>query len=232
MSVDADWTRAVTVIAGKDLREEFRGRDVTSAAGFFGLACLVSAGLILPAGPAARSEAAAGMLWICLQFAVLLGVGRSMAREREDHCLDGLLLTPAPRTAIFLGKLTANLLIIVAIEIVVLPVFLMLAGVHLAGAGSGLALAAVTLLATIGLVVVSTLFAVVAGGTRLGDALLPLVVLPIVVPVLVAAVESSRALLGPGTGGNELVRWWVLMSAFDVLLVVVAAAAFRFVVEE
>ncbi len=232
--------RAAMIIAGKDLRLELRSRDVLSSAGLFAIAVLVTASFTLPMNGAAREGAATGVLWISLLFAVLLGVGRSMAREQEDRAIEGLLLSPAPRESVFLGKLGANLAMVFAIEAFVVPMFVVLVGLSPTrpGASPGVLLAAV-LLATTGLVTVSTLLSAIAVGSRLGESVLPLIVMPIVIPLMIAAVEVSRRGLGtaPGTapassGSVDAVQWLVLLLGFDALVLLVALATFAFVVEE
>ena len=120
------WIAPARTIAGKDLRLELRTRDVVASVGLFVLLVVVMASFSFPTTGEGRDAVAAGVLWMAFMFAALLGMGRSMAIEKEDACMDGLLTSPAPRESIFLGKLAANLAFTGVVELVILPVFVVL----------------------------------------------------------------------------------------------------------
>lgn len=225
--------RCAALIAAKDLRLELRSRDLLASGGLFAVTVLVTVSLVLPASGAARRDAAAGVLWISLLFAVLLAVGRATALEHEDHALEGLLLSPAPRESIFLGKLAANLVVVGLVEVPLITLFLLLLQIGPQGAAPAAALLLTVLLATVGLVTVATLFSVVAAGSRLGTSMLPLLVLPVVLPLVVAAVEASRRGLGGQlAGGGQPAGWLGLLAAFDLLVLVAWTVTFPYLVEE
>lgn len=228
-----DLLRCAGLIAAKDLRAEARSRDVLASGGLFALTVLVTVSFVLPSSGAARRDAAVGVLWVSLLFAVLLAVGRTTALEGEESCLEGLLLSPAPREAIFLGKLVANLCLVVAVEVPLVAFFLLLLSIQPAGGASLLVLVAVMLLATAGLVTVSTLFGMVAAGSRLGTSMLPLLVMPVVLPLVIAAVEASRrGLVGDLGLLGQAGQWLGLLVAFDLLVLVAGVATFPYLVEE
>ncbi len=218
---------AASAIARKDLRIEARSRDVVGSAGLFAIAVLITASFTSPAGETATGMAT-GVLWISLLFATLLGVGRSTGREHADRGIEGLLLSPVPKSAIYLGKALASfvLLLLVAVAIVVMFVVFMAgnAPVNLAG------LAGTVVIGTLGLVIVSTLFAGIALGTRLGESMLPLLVMPVVIPLMVGSVELTRESLGGHAGGVAI--WLALLAAFDAAMLIAALATFGFVIEE
>jgi heme exporter protein B len=166
-------------------------------------------------------------------FAVLLGVGRSMGRESHDRAVEGLMLAPIPREAVFIGKLVAGLAMMFAIELFIVPMFLVLVNTSTSGAHLW-QLVATVVLATIGLVIVSTLFSGIAAGSRLGDSLLPLIVMPVVIPLMVAAVETTRRALGGGAahGAVGVPMWLALLAGFDFIVGIAAIATFPFVMEE
>lgn len=222
------WLGSAATIAGKDLRLELKTRDVVASVGLFVLLVVVTASFALPTTGEGREAVAAGVLWIAFLFAALLGMGRSMAIEKEESCLEGLLVSPAPREAIFLGKLLANLGFTFAVELLILPVFVVLLELRVAAAAL---LVMSALLGTLGIVTVGTLFAAMAVNTRGREAILPLLVMPIAVPAMIAAVEMTEAALtGAWTGSTT--SWLLLSVGYDALFLMVAIATFPHVTEE
>jgi heme exporter protein B len=219
------WLGSAAVIAGKDLRLELRTRDVVSSVGLFVLLVVVTASFALPLEGSGREGMAAGVLWMAFLFAGLLGLGRSMAIEDEEGCLAGLLVSPAPREGIFLGKLASNLAFTAVVEALMVPLFIALLQLHV---GAPALLVVSIVLGTLGILTIGTLFAAIAVGTRGREAILPLLVLPVSVPIVTAAVKTTEAaLMGTwGVGG-----WLLLMIGFDALFLLVALATFPYVTE-
>jgi heme exporter protein A len=220
---------AAWAIARKDLRVEFRTKDVVGSAGLFALAVLITASFTLPPGDK-QSGAATGVLWISILFAVLLGVGRTMARESADRGIEGLLLSPIPRDVIFLGKAFGSLVVMAIVDVVIIPLFLVMIANDGAGANFP-ALIGTVALGTLGLVIVASLFSGIAVGSRLGESMLPLLVMPVVIPLMVGSVELTRQALGSGDG-TQMWQWLGIMAGFDVMVAVAAVALFSFVIEE
>jgi len=223
------WLAPALTIAGKDLRLELKTRDVVASVGLFVLLVVVTASFAFPTGGEGREGVAAGVLWMAFLFAALLGMGRSMAIEKEDSNLEGLLVSPAPRESVFLGKLFTNLGFTFLVEIVILPVFIVLLQLRPAGGTALLILGA--FLGTFGIVTVGTLFAAMAVNTRGREAILPLLVMPVSVPVMVAAVKVSEAGFA-GTWSSGTTSWLLLMVGYDALFLLVALATFQHVTEE
>ena len=223
------WLAPALTIAGKDLRLEMKTRDVVASVGLFVLLVVVTASFAFPTGGEGREGVAAGVLWMAFLFAALLGMGRSMAIEKEDSCLEGLLVSPAPRESVFLGKLFTNLGFTFLVELVILPLFIVLLQLRPAGGTALLILGA--LLGTLGIVTVGTLFAAMAVNTRGREAILPLLVMPVSVPVMVAAVKVSEAGFA-GTWSSGTTSWLLLMAGYDALFLLVALATFQHVTEE
>ncbi len=219
------WLGSAAVIAGKDLRLELRTRDVVSSVGLFVLVVVVTASLALPLDGRGREGMAAGVLWMAFLFAGLLGMGRSMAIEDEEGCLAGLLVSPAPREGIFLGKLASNLAFTGGVEALIVPLFIALLQLHV---GAPVLLVLSIALGTMGLLTVGTLFAAIAIGTRGREAILPLLVLPVAVPVVIAAVKTTEAAF---LGSWGVQGWLLLMVGFDALFLLVALATFPYVTE-
>lgn len=222
------WLGSAATIAGKDLRLELKTRDVVASVGLFVLLVVVTASFAFPTTGEGREAVAAGVLWMAFLFAALLGLGRTMAIEKEEDCFEGLMVSPAPRESIFLGKLFANLGFTYAVELLLLPVFVVLLQLQVGGV---LLLVLSALLGTLGIVTVGTLFSAIAVNTRGREAILPLLVLPVAVPVMIAAVKTTEAALTSAWGGSTT-SWLLLMVGYDALFMLVAIATFPALTEE
>ena len=218
---------AAAVIARKDLRIELRTRDIVGSAGLFAVCVLITMSFTAPAGETA-SGMATGVLWISLLFATLLGVGRTMGREQADRGIEGLLLAPTPKSAIFLGKAVASLVLMAFVSVAIVVLFI----IFMAGSATIdlPALLGVLAIGTVGLVIVSTLFSGIAVGTRLGESMLQLLVMPVVIPLMVGSVELTRQTLGGQPVGFG--TWVTILAVFDIVMLLAALATFVFVIEE
>jgi heme exporter protein B len=217
------------LLAVKDLRIELRTRDVLSSVGLFALLVVVVASFSFPATGEHRDLVAAGLLWMALLFAMLLGIGRGVGIEHEDACIDALVTSPLPRESIFLGKVLANLTFVGAVEVAILP--LTVALLQLApGRGVWLLLLTVAL-GTVALVAVATLLSTIAVNTRTREAILPVLVVPVALPVLLAAVQSSAIAFGGGRIGDAT-SWLLLLVAAAALFLLLGLATFRHLIEE
>jgi heme exporter protein B len=215
-------------VAAKDLRLEARSRDRFVAMAVFAVLVAVVFSFALDPTVPARDIAGA-MLWVTLLFAGTLGLGRSFAAEREAEALTAVLLSPAPAGAVYLGKALANLLLLLALEAVVFPVYALFFGLRFAGAAP--ALAATAVLATVGFVALGTLFAAIAAQTRLGETLLPVLLLPLLIPVVIFAAAATQRLLA-GRPFAEVEGSLRMLLAFDLVFLFVCTAVFRAAVEE
>lgn len=219
------WWRAVRAIVRKDLREEFRARESLAAMGVFGL--LVAALFAFAFDPQGVSlrPVFAGLLWVGFLFAGMLGMGRSFARERENDALVGLLCAPVDPSAVFCGKLLANLVFVALAEAALLPTFFALLQVPFAG---GAALLGALLPATVGFVAVGTLMSAVVAQVRASEVLLPLGAVPLLTPLLIAAVRLCQAAIAGGPAAPPV--WYGVLAAYDLVFLLVPAALFEFVV--
>lgn len=216
-------------IAAKDLRIELRTRDILTAMGLFALLIVVVASFSFPTASEHREEIAAGLLWMAFLFAALLGIGRSLAMEHEHACIDALVTSPVPRESIYLGKVLSNLAFVGVAQLLLLPVAIVL--LQLAP-GRGLVLLLVTVaLATLALVAVTTLLSAMAVNTRTREAILPLLVIPVALPVLIAAVQATSIALTGGTLAAAT-PWLLLLTATAALFLLLGLATFRHVLEE
>lgn len=216
-------------ILQKDLKIEWRTRERLSAMVFFAfLVVLIFNFAFEPASPI-LNRAAPGIFWIATVFAGLLGLSRSFAIEKQNDCLMGLRLTPADPGAIFLGKMLGNAITMLILDALILPVLVVFLNVEIAPALPGLALP--ILFGTLGFAAVGTLFAAMSLNTRLQEALLPLLTLPLLVPALLAAMESFRAVLA-GHPLAEISDWLALGGAFVALFVAACLLLFEYVLED
>ena len=216
-------------IAVKDLLLEFRSRTAFLSALVF--TALVLAIFNFARDPTAVSavDLAPGILWITFSFAGMLGLNRAFGLERENHALDGLLLSPASRTAIYLGKVAANLVFVGAVETIALPLFALFFNVPLLPVLFPLVL--VIALATLGFVSVGTLMSSMAVNTRFAELMLPVLVLPFLVTPIISAVQATARIFA-GRPFAELATWLKLLAAYDITFVVLCTLIFEFTLEE
>ena len=206
----------VYAMARKDLLLELRARDTLPAMLLFVVSTFVVFHFALPNG--SSDLAASGLLWVAVIFTALLGLGRAFVPEREQRVLDGLVLAPCDRSAIWLGKSIAVLAFLVAAEVVALPVFaLFFHGI------TGATIAAVAL-ADLGICAVGTFAAATASAGRARDLLLPLVFLPLAIPIVIGGVGASVA----ASSG----RYLGFLALYDAIFAVVCFGAFEYVVAE
>ena len=215
----------VIAILWKDVRSEWRSKQMWTGMGLFAILVLVIFNFAFDLRVDNKAAVAPGALWVAFVFASMLGLGRTIAVEREKGTMDRLLLCPVDRKAVYLAKLLGNMLFIGVVEIVALPIFAVLFDVPLF---FGLLLP-IVLLGTLGIAAVGTLFAAMAAATRASELLLPILVFPLIVPIVIAAVRATGALLVPAA--NEP-PWLGLMAAFDVIFLSVSMLTFEYIVDE
>lgn len=226
--VAAPFLAQVWTVARKDLLLEARSRERLLSMGTF--AVLVAVAFSFAVDPTVRAASIAGaMVWVTILFAGTLGLGRSFALEREAEALTGVLLAPVDRGALFLGKWLANLVIMLAVEALIFPVFALF--FNLSFRGSLGALLAVVVLATAGFLALGTLFGAIAAHTRLGETLLPILMLPLLAPVIIMACAATQRLLA-GRPVADVASQLKMLLAFDLVFLFVCTAIFDAVVEE
>lgn len=223
----ASFTKAVSAVVWKDLQAEFRSRELFSAMLVFSLLIILIFNFALELDVKTRQSVTAGVLWATFAFAGTLGLNRSMAIEKDRGCLDGLLLAPVDRSAIYFGKVISNLAFMLIVEIIVLPVYSVLYNVNLFQPG----LLLVILLGSIGYVAVGTLLSAMSVQTRTRDILLPILLFPVVIPVLLAAVKASGGFLTGATLADVQMPINLLI-AYDIIFIALAFMVFDSVVEE
>ena len=219
--------RKVWAILVKDMAAELHTREMISAMLVFSVLALLIFSFALDLRGATARAAAPGVLWATVAFAGTLGLSRSLAREEQTGCMDGLLLAPVDRSAIFFGKALGNAILMGLVELVLLPLVSALFGVPLLRPGVLL----VTGLGTVGYAAVGTLLAAIAVNTRAREVMLPIMLLPLAIPALIASVRATGVLVEGGALGYAT-AWVRLLVVYDLVIVAVALVTFGYVLEE
>jgi heme exporter protein B len=219
--------RDAALVAGKDLRIEARSRVATNQVLPFAFLVLVLFAFALDADRGLLSQVAAGLFWVTVLFSALLAVQRSFGLEAGDDARDALRLSGLDGAGVFLGKAGAIATQLLALEVVLAAGVVVLYDVSIQGA---VLLIATCLLATAGIAAAGTVYGAIAAGLRVRDTLLPLLVLPVLAPVLLAAARASEAALGASTGGGW--PWVRLLAVFSAIYVAFGIVAFGPLLEE
>jgi heme exporter protein B len=212
--------RETLAIAAKDLRSEIRGKEAVNASVSFALVILLLFSFAFDLEPEQIREIAGGLLWLIFAFAGTLILNRSFARELVNDCLDALLASPLSGAQLFLGKCLANYVLIIIVECISLPVFVIFYNVRLQRLGW---LFLVMLLGTWGITVIGTLFSAMTVNLRLRELMLPTLIYPMLIPALVGAIELSRVLIIGGSLTENMV-WFRILVAFNVIFTILSLA--------
>jgi heme exporter protein B len=224
-----DGLRLALAIAAKDIRAELRSRTALLSALVFAALVLVVFNFARDPTALAATDLAPSVLWVTFALAAMLAMNRAFTVERENSALDGLLLAPLPREALFVGKLLANLAFVGTVELVTLPLFTRFFNVSLWPVLPGVL--GVAALATVGFVAVGTIFSAMAVRTRFAELMLPVLLLPFMVPPLIGAVQVTSRLLA-ARPLSEMWGWLRLLALYDVVFVTLCTLAFSAVVDE
>jgi heme exporter protein B len=221
--------RKILAIVAKDIAAELRTKEMFSAMFVFSVLVIVIFNFAFDLRVTGESVrlVAPGALWVAFVFAGILGLNRSFVLERDRGCLDGLLLAPVDHTAIYFGKMISTFLFMLVVEALTLPVFTAFFGVNL----FDLRLILVILLGTLGFAGVGTVLSAMTAQTRAREVLLPILLLPVAAPVLIAAVKATAGILD-GLPAGDIAVWLRLLVAFDLLFPAVALMTFDYVVKE
>jgi heme exporter protein B len=220
---------AAALIARKDLAIEFRTRSAFLAALVFALLAIVIFYFAWDPTAVTAGDLAPGVLWVIFTFSGLLGLHRSFGVEGADRAIDGLIASPIAREAIYLGKALANLVFVLGVQALAIPAVAIFYNLPIIGALGPLVI--ITVLASIGLVAVGTLFSAMTSNTRLAELLLPALALPFFVPIVLPAGQVTARLLA-GRPPLEAMSWLRILVAFDIVFVVACALAFPFTLED
>lgn len=222
------FARRTLAVVWKDVVLERRSKETVNAVLFFSVLLLFVFEFTLGADRDRLLAVLPGLLWLAVLLAGLLGLGRSFVLERENDCWEGLLLTPGDKGAVYVGKLLGNLLLMALVEVVVLALFTLFMNVDVGRAMPQLLV--ILFLGTLGIAAVGTLFGAMTAHVRARELLFPVLLLPVLVPVLLAIVKSTEALLAGQTLG-DVDRWLKLLVAADVIYVVAGLLTFDVLLE-
>lgn len=220
-------------ILAKDLRQEVRTREMVTSMGLYALLVLIVYGAALgaTAGATDTAQVGGGLLWAMIVFTSLLGLGRSFAREKENNCLEGIMLAPLDRGVIFLAKATANLLFLAAVEVIAVPVFwfLFMAGAHASDAAWLIVLPLA--LGTVGIAAVGTLLSTITANTRGKDVMLAVLFIPIAFPLLYACASATTAVIVGADGWLDALRIGAAVAGgYDIIMALVSWVLYDYVV--
>jgi heme exporter protein B len=221
------YLRKIFGIVHKDIITELRTKEMLSSMLVFSLMAVFIFNIALDLAAANPLDTTPGLLWVTIAFAGTLGLNRSLAQEQENRCIDGLLLAPMDRSAIFFGKALGNFLFMSVVELVIVPIFAVLFNVPLLRPSIGL----VVVLGTLGYASVGTLFSTMAINTRAREVMLPILLLPVSVPVFISAVNATGGFLA-GDPLGDVAGWLQLLIAYDAIIIAISFMTFDFVVEE
>lgn len=219
--------QALWALTLKDLTAEWRNRQLVTAMLVFALLVILIFNFALELDANARTNVAAGVLWVTFIFAATLGLNRAFAPEVDRGSLDGLLLAPVDRSALFFAKLISTLVFIFAVEIIVVPVFIVLYNLPLF---NGMFIL-VVVLGTLGYVSVGTLLAALSVRIRAREVMLPVLLFPITVPVILASVKASTEILAGSEWGKYSAAFGLIV-AYDIVFIALAIMLFDYLVED
>ena len=222
--------RAVGAVLRKDLRLELRAPQAVPAMALFSVTTLVVFHFAIQRGTV-EGDLAAGVLWVTLLFAAMLGTSRLFVADHEEGGLDGFLLAPVDRTALLVAKAVAMFAYLATVEVVAVPAFaIMLLGPS-PDAGALAQLVLVLVLADAGIALVGTMVGALAVQTRARDLLVPLLALPLLIPVVIASAKATTPLFAAAEG-NVGARWLLMLGLYDLVFGLLAYAVFDFLVED
>jgi heme exporter protein B len=219
------FARTAWLVAHKDLTVEIRSREIIATTVFFAVSCMLVFAFALVKDGRTVVDAAAGILWIAIAFAGTLALGRTFERERFTDTLRALMLAPTDRPAIYVGKLAGILVMLAAVELLLVPLVALLFQAPLFA--EPLLISALLLLGTLGFCSVGTLFAAMLVRTRSRDVLLPVVLYPITIPVIIAGVRGTAAVLGDPPDVTMAQFWIALLAFFDLVFIVLSLWTFE-----
>ncbi len=221
---------AVWLLIRKDLVVEFRSREILYTTLFFAMSTVLVFAFGFVRDGRAVDDAAAGILWVAIAFSGTLALGRAFERERQNETLRGLLLSPIERPALYLGKLAGMMILLMAVEAIIVPIIAFM--FQAAFFAYPLQMIALLVTGTLGFSAVGTLFAAMLVRSRSRDVLLPILLYPITVPVIVAGVRGTAALLQPEVDLPMVRAWLSMLIFFDAVFITLALWTFEAVMTE
>ena len=219
------FAKVALLVLRKDVAIEVKSREILYTTCFFAFSCVLVFAFALVREGRAVEDAAAGILWIAVSFAGTLALGRTFERERYSETLRALLLAPAPRAAIYVGKLLGIVILLLAAEVLLVPLIALLFNAPFFA--RPLLLAGLLVAGTLGFAAVGTLFAAMLVRSRTRDVLLPILLYPITIPVIIGGVRGTAALLQATPDEPVALMWIALLVSFDIVFVTLSLWTFE-----
>jgi len=223
------YLKKITTIAAKDIRVEMRSRERLLSMMVFSILVMVIFNFAFEPGAEYVREVAPGILWVALIFSATLGLNKTFASEKDQDCLQGLMLVPMDRSGIYFGKIIGNVIFSISIAFMTLPFFSVFFNISVLDKLPHLIV--VILLTTVGFVSVGTLFAAISVGVKRGEMMLPLLLFPVEVPVIIAAVKATGMILD-GKLLIDYIMWIKVLALFDIIFIMVSFMTFDYLIEE
>ena len=218
----------IFAIAAKDVLLELRTKDVLVSTLVFGLLVVVVFNFAIDPAPGAVATVAPGILWVSFTFGGVIGLNRSFGAEKDGGSMYALTLAPVGRDVIYFGKMLGGFAFMLAVEAAIYPAFAVMFNLPLFAPG----MIPVAILATLGIAAVGSAFSAMAVNTRSREVMLPALFLPVVVPVIIGAVEATGPIITAAGDRSELTRWIPFLAAYDAIFLAACPAAFGFIVDE
>jgi len=220
--------RAIQWIIWKDLLSEIRSRENISSMFFFALIVILIFSFSFSMDQPAAKQFISGIMWVAFAFTGIIGLGKSFSAELQNDCLENLQMSPVPKGAIYLGKLAANLLFMLIVEVILFPMFVIFFNLDVVETAHLVLL--ILFLGTLGLSAVGTLFSALTVQIRTREVMFPILLLPVIVPVIIGAVEATRGALNRDPWA--FYGYWVqLLLVFDLVFTVISFWAFEWILE-
>lgn len=220
--------RQVYVLAAKDLTSEFRTKETLGAMLVFAFLVIAIFSFAFDPTQETLAKVFPGLIWVAITFTGIIGFNRSFLNEKYNECLSGLILCPMDRSVIFFGKLVANLLFMFVMEVIILPLFFIFFNYNFGGSIVHFLL--IVLLGTLGFASMGTFLAALSSNTRTSEVLLPVILFPLLIPLIIGAVQASGMVLN-GEGLSEIMPWLKIMGTYDLIFLVVPYILFDYILE-
>lgn len=218
----------VSAIIFKDIAIEMRSKESLASMIMFAVLVLVVFNFAFESTGLDKALVAPGTLWVAISFAAILGLNRSFAMEIDNDCLQGLLLAPLTRGELYLGKVLSNFIFMMIAEILILPLFVIFNGFNFDIKFVGIV--GIAILGTLAIAGVGTILSTISANTRMKEVMLPVLQIPLTVPVIIAAVESTRQVLAEET--KQISSWLYVLAGFTIVYLTLSYLLFEFAVEE
>ncbi len=227
-----DYLKKMMAIVEKDIIAELRTKELFTSMLVFVLLTLVifnfAFGLDIQSD---MVNLASGILWVAFLFAAVLGLNRSFVHEKDGDCLDGIMLSPVDRSAIYIAKVIGNLIFISIVELITVPIFVLFF-IQDASEINFLYLVLTVVFSNLGIAAIGTLLSAISINTRARDLMMPILFFPVIVPVLIAAVKSTSIALIASSPITDIYAWLQLLLVYDMIFLLISYMTFEYILEE